>query len=86
MEIKLNTNIDSVSRVAAGQPKKTEVKTQGAGAAFEKSEALNQSLRQLPESRAELVASAKEKTALSTYPPPETIKKISALLSMHIGS
>jgi hypothetical protein len=86
MEIKLNTNIDSIGRIATGQPIKTEIKIQGGGAAFEKSEALNQTLRQLPDSRMEKVAVAKENTALSTYPPPETIKKISALLAMNIGT
>ena len=85
MEIKLNTNIDPLSRIAAGQPARSEVKIKGDGAAFEKSEALNQTLRHLPESRTEKVAKGKELAALTPYPPPETIKKISTLLAMHIG-
>jgi len=86
MEIQLNTtNIDPIGRIGASQPVKGEIKTPEPGAKFDKSEALNQALRQLPDSRAEVVAKAKEKVSLSGYPPPETIRKFSALLAMNIS-
>jgi hypothetical protein len=86
MEIQLNTtNIDPIGRIGPSQPVKGETKTQEPGAKFDKSEALNQALRQLPDSRAELVTRAKEKASLSGYPPPETIRKFSALLALNIG-
>jgi hypothetical protein len=84
MEVKLNPNVDSIGRVAAGQTKRNEAKVEAQAAAFESSEALEQSLRRLPDSRTDAVAKAKQATALSTYPPPETIKKIAALLSKNI--
>lgn len=83
MEIKFNTNIDPIGRVAVGQTKKTEAKAEGEGAAFSKSEALNQTLRQLPDSRTAEVAKGKQLAGTSTYPPPEIIKKIASLLAMH---
>lgn len=84
MEVKLNTNANPIGPVSAGQPKKNEVKVEGGGAAFDKTEALNQMLRQSADSRTEEVAKAREKMALTPYPPPEAIRKISALLAMHI--
>ncbi len=84
MEIKLNTNVDPIGRVSVGQTKKTEAKVEGEGAAFAKSQALNQTLSQLPDSRADEVAKGKQLTGISTYPPRETIKKIASLLATHV--
>lgn len=81
MEIKLNTSVDAVDRVSASQPKRGAARTEGAGAAFAHSEALDKALWSVPDSRVDVVAKAKQATALSTYPPPETIKKISVLLA-----
>jgi hypothetical protein len=84
MEVKLNTNVDSIGRVAAGQSKKNLEKVETDSATFERSAALEKSLRELPDSRADEVAKAKQATALSTYPPPETIKKIAALIFKNV--
>lgn len=80
MEIKINTNVDSIGRLQSSQTKKSEAKVQSAEIGFERSQALTQSLQDNPDVRVGLVQKAKESTALSTYPPREIIKKIAALL------
>jgi hypothetical protein len=84
MEIKLNTNIESVGRVAGSQPKKLEAKTEEQTPSFDRSEALNDALRQTPDVRSEVVANAKKAVGNSSYPPSETIRKIAVLLAKNI--
>jgi hypothetical protein len=80
MEIKINTNVDSIGRVQSSQAKKSEPKVQSGEMGFERSQALTQSLQDSPDVRVAMVEKAKETTALSNYPPKEIIKKIAALL------
>lgn len=86
MEIKLNTNIESVGKLAGSYAKKIEAKVADEGPAFSKSEALETALRQTPDLRADVVAKSKELVADKTYPPVETIKKIAVLLAQNMPS
>ena len=49
-------------------------------------ETLNRAWEQTPATRVEKVAQAKSLVADITYPPPELIRKISALLAMNLDA
>jgi hypothetical protein len=49
-------------------------------------QALDDQLRQTPDAREEAVARARELVVQATYPPPETIKRLAALLAMEIAT
>jgi hypothetical protein len=51
---------------------------------FTGTEALQTALRAQPEVRPEKVAQARDLVALSTYPPPELLRKISNLLAVNL--
>lgn len=52
--------------------------------ALENSRALTQALHETPAVRSEVVRRATELVGESTYPPPETIRKISHLLAIQM--
>ena len=85
MEINLNSNIESLGRIAGSQPKRLETKTESGATAFGQSEALNQALQQTPNVRPEVVATAQSAVNSSHYPPAETIKQIATLLALHMN-
>jgi ClpP class serine protease len=84
MEIKLNSNIESVGRITGGQPKRVEQKTGTDAAVFAQSQALDKALASTPDVRSDAVEEARDKVSLSDYPPAETIKKIATLLAKNI--
>lgn len=84
MDIKINNSVESISRLQSGQMKRSDIKVKNAENGFERSQALDSNLRNTEDVRASLVEKAKGETALSTYPPKETIRKISALLAANM--
>jgi hypothetical protein len=54
--------------------------------ALNRADALNRALEQTPAVRADKVAQAKDLMQDGTYPPLELIRRISALLAIHIQS
>jgi hypothetical protein len=84
MEIKLNTNIDSVARVSNTYPKAARAIDRDSGvSSFENSRALETQLNQIPDARAGKVDEARKLASDPAYPPRETIRKIAALLAIH---
>ena len=76
----LNTEPLGATRVSGG----TGARETGLGTdqlSFATVEGLNRALEQTPATRADKVARAKSLVADSTYPPPELIQKISALIA-----
>jgi hypothetical protein len=87
MQIKLNTNIDSVARVNTVQPKASRpVDRQAALSEFEESQALEARMMELPETRSEKVQEAKRLIGDPAYPPRETIQRLATLLAINENS
>jgi hypothetical protein len=86
MEIKLNSNIESVGRITGGQPKRVEQKSGEDAAVFAQSQALDKALSATPDVRSDVVREASEKVSLADYPPAETIQRIATLLAKNIES
>ncbi len=86
MEINPNSNTGSVNRVAHPAPQARPVRGTGDQAVFNRSEALDRSFAEMPEVRPEKVARARELIGQVTYPPRETIAKISDLLALDINT
>ena len=85
MEIKLNSNIDSVARVANTQPKASRpIDKPSATSGFENSRALESRLQELPDVRPEKVDLGRRSVGDPAYPPPETLRRIAALLAMEV--
>lgn len=84
MQIKLNSNVDPVVNVPQGASKAPAGSSAADPASFAQAERLDQVLATSPDTRAAAVASAKQLIAQSSYPPPETIDKIAALLATHL--
>jgi hypothetical protein len=83
MEIKLNTNIDSVARVTNTQPKASRtIDSDSEVSAFETSRALEARLNEIPDVRQDKVDQGRRLAGDPQYPPPETIQRIAALLAM----
>jgi hypothetical protein len=83
MEIKLNTNIDSVARLSQSQPKASRpVDHQPALSEFTNSHALEARLEELPDLRSDKVQHAKRLVGDPTYPPRETMQRLAALLAI----
>lgn len=83
MEIKLNSNIDSVARLNTVQSRAYRpVASQPALSEFENSQALEARLSELPEVRAEKLQDAKRLVGDPAYPPRETIQRLATLLAI----
>lgn len=83
MEIKLNSNYDSVVRLTNSQPKASRpVESTSALSEFEESNALEARMRALPEAREDKVDRARKLVGDPAYPPRETIQRLAALLAI----
>lgn len=83
MEIRPNSNIDSVPRVLNAATKASRsVDADTDVSAFDNSRALEARLRDVPDVRPDKVAQAKHLVGDPEYPPRETIQKIAALLAL----
>jgi len=83
MEIKPNSNIDSVARVSYTQTRASRpIDSDSDVSAFENSRALESRLQELPDVRPDVLANGKRLAGDPTYPPRETIQRIAALLAL----
>ena len=87
MEISFHLrNLDAVGTAYASRPGSRDTKPAQGEVAFENSRALRTALQNTPESRDGVVARATELVGDVSYPPPETIRMISHLLAIQMGS
>ena len=87
MEISFHLrNLDAVGRAYVSKPGSRDAKAAQDEVAFENSRALRTALQNTPESRDELVRRATELVGDVNYPPPDTIRMISHLLAIQMGS
>ena len=84
MEIKPTHNLGAVTRLASGLARPPETKAAGDTVVFDSAQALNKALDTTPDVRPDVVARARAVVAGSSYPPQETIQRISALLAIHL--
>jgi hypothetical protein len=83
MEIKLNSNIDSVARLNHLQSKASRpVNQESALSEFGESKALEARLDELPDVRSERVQHAQKLIGDPEFPPRETIQRLAALLAI----
>ncbi len=83
MEIKLNSNIDSVARLNPVQPKASRpVESQSALSEFANSRALEARLQELPDVRPDKLQQAQRLVGDPEYPPRETMQRLAALLAI----
>lgn len=82
MDIKPTGNLDPLSRLGVNGAKKPVPPPATDKADFSDTTAIRDALEALPESRPEVVETGKGLVAQATYPPPETIKRISNLLAV----
>jgi hypothetical protein len=85
MEIKLNSDLNAVTRTRGLTPKVAKAAAEGAPASFEASEGLNQALAANPEVRPDEVARARALIASEQYPPDVMVERIARLLALHWG-
>ena len=83
MEIKLNSNIDSVARLGNHQLKTSRpIDQQPSMSEFQNSQALETRLNDLPDVRTDKLQEAKRLVGDPTYPPRETIQRLATLLAI----
>jgi hypothetical protein len=82
MDIRPTGNLDPLSRLGVNGTKKPAPPPAADNADFSDTAAIQEALAALPESRPEVVEQGKGLVAQATYPPPETIKRISNLLAV----
>jgi hypothetical protein len=86
MEIKLNRNIDSVTRVASTSAKASRpIGANSPLSVFENSRALEARLGEIPDVRPEVVQTGRRLVGDPAYPPRETIQRIATLLAMEMA-
>ena len=84
MEIKLNTNFDSVPRVQVTQSNASRaIERKSDAPAFENSKALESKLATLPDVRLDQLERALNLIGQPSYPPQETINGLATLLAVH---
>ena len=86
MQINFNANIDPVPRAGAKPAKSSESSPAPEAAAFDGARALDRSLSETPDVRADKVAAGRKLVEDTHYPPQETIKRIARLLAISIGN
>jgi len=87
MQIHLNNNANPVAPPGSPKtPSRAAPQAPVESAPFAASQALNDSLAQLPAVRPEVVEKAKRLLLDSNYPPEEAIRKISNLLAINLSS
>ena len=86
MEIKINRNVDSVTRVFSTVAKASRpIDADSAVSVFENSRALEARLDLIPDVRIGLVETGRRLVGDPAYPPRETIKKIATLLAIQLA-
>ena len=86
MEIKLNTNLDSVARGQNTQSNASRaIERKSDVPAFENSKALEAQLANLPDVRLDKLEQALNLIGQPAYPPQETINGLAALLAVHFN-
>ncbi len=86
MQVDPKLTTSAIGRPDTSQPLIRKAKTDSDYATFSRTEALHKAYSDVPDVRAEAVSKAKELVSSSTYPPPETIKRISNLLAMQLSA
>jgi hypothetical protein len=83
MEIRPNSNVDSVTRLVhtAGKAPRT-IDADADVSTFDNSRALESRLNDVPDVRTDKVEHAKRLIGDPTYPPRETIQRLATLLAM----
>ena len=84
MEINLDTKLNAIRARQANPTKSPAPPKPIDSATFTGADRLNQALAATPQVRPKEVQRAKELIGDVTYPPPETIRRISVLLAMHL--
>lgn len=87
MEIKINRNVDSVTRVfKSGAKASRPIDADAALSVFENSRALEARLEALPDVRMGAVEYGRRLVGDPAYPPRETLQRIAALLAMEMAN
>jgi hypothetical protein len=85
MEIKLNTNLDSVARVTPTRSNASRaIERKSDMPVFENSNALEAQLANLPDVRLDKLDRALNLIGQPSYPPQETINGLANLLAIHL--
>jgi hypothetical protein len=86
MEIKINRNVDSVTRVfSTGAKASRPIDADSALSVFENSRALEARLEAIPDVRMGAVEHGRRLVGDPAYPPRETIQRIASLLAMEMA-
>jgi len=86
MEVNTNLSAISMGGIAPQKPLAPAARTAAAPDPFASSSALESAVRDIPASRPEAVARARELAADPNYPPPGALRQISSLLASHLIS
>jgi hypothetical protein len=86
MEVNTNFSAGGVGGIAPQSTTARAAKTAAAPDPFASSSALESAVRNLPASRPEAVARARELAADPSYPPPGTLRQIAGLLAGQLTS
>jgi hypothetical protein len=86
MEVNTNFSAGGVGGITPQKPAAPAVKTAAAPDAFARSNALEQAVKNLPASRPEAVAQARELAADPNYPPADVLRQVSHLLADRLSS
>jgi hypothetical protein len=81
MEVNTNFSAGGVGGITPRKPAAPAAKPAAAPDAFARSNALEQAVKNLPASRPEAVAQARELAADPNYPPAEVLRQVSRLLA-----
>ncbi len=84
MEVKLDTNVDPVSHRPASPSKGRPIEVAADSVQFDQTRDLDDALRTTTDVRPDEVQRAQQLIGDVTYPPPETIRRIAALLAMNL--
>jgi hypothetical protein len=85
MEIKPNYQASSVDPTQSGRPAAKPAQVENQSTDFSSSQRLDESLRNLPDVRPEVVQRGRELVGTVNYPPPEGIRRISQLLAINLS-
>jgi hypothetical protein len=86
MEVNTNFSASGVGGIVPRKPAATAAKTDAAPDPFASSSALESAVNNLPASRPDAVARAKELAADPNYPPPSVLRQVSTLLAANLAS
>lgn len=84
MDIRPTGNTDPLSRLGGTGSRKAAQPTNTDRSDFSDTAAIRDALSELPDSRSEVVTLGKNLVSQSSYPPAETIKRISNLLALRM--